>query len=237
MNSEPTSGAPTATASATTSATSQVPAPSYLILTPVERVTEVMYGILMATSITGSISVATARQHEIWTMLVAALGCNIAWGLTDAVMHLVAAAIKRHRQRTLYQNLQAAHQGDEAHLIIAAALPEPFALNVSRETLELLRRQMVDLTMPEKHLGLHDYRRAGGIFLWVVLATFPVVLPFLVITDALVAVRVSNLLALITLFIGGWVLGRYAGGQPWRYGLVMGAIGLALVVVIVALGG
>ena len=74
-------------------------------------------------------------------------------------------------------------------------------------------------------------------FVLVVLATFPVVVPFLLIDDVATALRVSNVLALATLFIGGWLLGRYAFGRPWRYGFGMAALGAVLVVIIIALGG
>jgi VIT1/CCC1 family predicted Fe2+/Mn2+ transporter len=71
----------------------------------------------------------------------------------------------------------------------------------------------------------------------VVLATFPVVVPFIFIPKIALALRVSNLLAIATLYIGGAMLGRYAGGRPWVYGLALSAIGVALLSVIIALGG
>ena len=57
-------------------------------LDPVYRSSEVIFGLLMAMSFIGSISVATDGQEEVRTLLIAALGCNLAWGLVDAVMHL-----------------------------------------------------------------------------------------------------------------------------------------------------
>lgn len=60
------------------------------------------------------------------------------------------------------------------------------------------------------------------------------VIPFAVFDTPLVALRVSNLVAL---FAAGWTLGRYAGISPWLAGAVMAALGTLLVVVIIALGG
>jgi VIT1/CCC1 family predicted Fe2+/Mn2+ transporter len=71
----------------------------------------------------------------------------------------------------------------------------------------------------------------------VVLATFPVVIPFLFVADVRVAGRVSDALALAVLYGYGHLLGRYTGGRPWRYGLSIAALGAGLVAVIVALGG
>jgi len=86
-------------------------------------------------------------------------------------------------------------------------------------------------------LGREDYAGALGVFLMVVLATFPVVIPFGVFDNTAFALRISNLVALATLFAAGWMLGRYAGLSAWRAGTVMAALGAALVAAIMALGG
>src|SRR5690349_18016843 len=49
------------------------------VLDPVERITEVIFGLLMAMTFTGTISVSTAAQAAERTMMIAALGCNLAW--------------------------------------------------------------------------------------------------------------------------------------------------------------
>jgi len=50
-------------------------------------------------------------------------------------------------------------------------------------------------------------------------------------------VRVSNVVALGMLFLAGWILARYAGGNRWRGGAAMAATGAALIAAIMALGG
>lgn len=74
-------------------------------------------------------------------------------------------------------------------------------------------------------------------FLLVVLATFPVVIPFAVLDSTPLAMRVSNLVALVTLFASGWALGRYAGSREWLGGVAMASLGVVLVAAIIALGG
>ena len=71
----------------------------------------------------------------------------------------------------------------------------------------------------------------------VVLATFPVVLPFMLIDQTALAVRVSNGVALGMLFLAGAMLARYAGGSIWRGGAAMAITGALLIVAIMALGG
>jgi len=73
--------------------------------------------------------------------------------------------------------------------------------------------------------------------LLVVLSTFPVVIPYAFLGDPKMAMRVSNLVSLVTLFAGGWILARHSGGSPWKSGLAMAAAGAALSATIIALGG
>lgn len=207
------------------------------VLDPLDRVSEIVFGVLMALSITGSLSVATAGRSEIRTMLLTALGCNLAWGLTDAVMYLVSAATERHRQVTLLTQVRATRDESEARRRIADALPEEIADGADSEALEAIRRRLVTAPVPRPGLGREDFEGALGVFVLVVAATFPVVVPFLLIDEPTHALRVSNLLGLVTLFVGGAMLGGYAGWRWWRSGLAMTAVGVVLVVVIIALGG
>jgi hypothetical protein len=63
------------------------------------------------------------------------------------------------------------------------------------------------------------------------------VVPFMLISETALAMRVSNAVALVMLFVAGFRLGRHAGVTAWGAGLAMAAIGAVLVSAIVALGG
>jgi VIT1/CCC1 family predicted Fe2+/Mn2+ transporter len=104
--------------------------------------------------------------------------------------------------------------------------------------LETLRQQLL-AAEATKHplLGRDDFLGAFGVFLLVVLATFPVVIPFAVFDTTSVALRISNAVALVMLFASGWALGRYAGSSAWLGGVVMATLGVVLVGAIMALGG
>jgi VIT1/CCC1 family predicted Fe2+/Mn2+ transporter len=192
----------------------------------------------MALTFTGSISVAMAGREEVRTMMLEALGCNLAWGLTDAVMYLVGIVTERSRAATLLARLHATTDAADAHRLVADALPERLGAAAGSDLLETIRRRLLAVDAPApRPLGREDFLGALGVFLMVVLATFPVVIPFAVFDTTAFALRVSNAVALVTLFTAGWTLGRYAGARPWLGGLLMAALGTALVGVIVALGG
>ena len=193
----------------------------------------------MAMTFVGTIGVAEGGRDELRTLLIAAFGCNLAWGITDAVMYLVGVATEARRHRALLMRLHSGVSAATARIVVAGDLPPGLALALTDEDLEMLRRRLVAAPIPEgvPRLRLEHYRAALGVFLLVVLATFPVVLPYLCIDDVVRALRVSQAVALVTLFVAGAALGRYSGGSVWRTGLLMTAIGAMLLIVIVALGG
>ena len=55
--------------------------------------------------------------------------------------------------------------------------------------------------------------------------------------DAMLALRISNGVAIVMLFLCGYSLGRYAQHRPVGMGVLMTVVGVALVAVTIALGG
>jgi len=204
------------------------------VLSPVDRVSEMLFGLLMALTFTGAVSVAESGNAAIRTMFLAALGCNLAWGLVDAVMHLVRTVTERGRLITLVRAVQRATRPlvEESLSRVAAGLVSPTEIEAVRARVVALR------SLPARpHLGWRDIMMALQIFLIVVVSTFPVVIPFLLMQDVTLAQNISRAIALAMLFFGGLALGRYAGYGSWRVGLLMAALGTALIVAINALGG
>jgi hypothetical protein len=207
------------------------------VLDPSDRASETIFGVLMAVSFTGTLSVATAGAQDVRTMAIAALGSSIAWGLTDAVMYLIDTATARNRLVELVRHVRTTPDASKADALIAAAIPERVADAAGPRVFEAIRVHLLKLPEPQAGLKGDDYRGAVGVALLVVSATLPIVIPFLVIDRVSVALRVSNGVALVTLFVSGWIMGRHASGSPWIAGLTMVAIGSALVAAIIALGG
>jgi len=209
------------------------------VLEPVERLSEILFGLIMALTITGAVSVITADRFEIRTMLIAALGCNLAWGIIDAGMYLMARLGERGRNAVLAQAVRATTDREKAHRILAEELPPLLASTVTPAQLELLREKIKDMPASDvrPRLTMRDWRGAFGVCVLVILSTFPVVIPFIVIGDARAALRVSNTLAVVLLFLCGFLFGRHAGLPPWITGLIMVAVGVVLVSIAIALGG
>lgn len=208
------------------------------VLNPVDRVSELLFGLFMALTFVGAVSVAESGRVEIRAMLAAALGCNLAWGLADAVMYLVRTVTDRGRSLTLVRSVRAADP-EAGRRLIEGALSSATTGLVSVTEIEAIRGRILALPdLPERpRLEARDLLAALAVFLLVVAATFPVVLPFVIFADVGTAKNVSRGIALAMLFFGGMALGRYAGYGSWRVGLMMTGLGAALVAAIMALGG
>ena len=209
------------------------------VLDQVDRVSEMLFGLFMALTFVGAVSVATAGREEIKTMLVTALGCNLAWGLVDAVMYLVRTVTTRGRSLMLIRSVRAAADAETGRRLVEQSLSPIVPSLVSAAVIEAIRARVVALPEPPEkpRLGRDDLLAAVAIFLIVVAATFPVVLPFVLIGDVGTAKLVSRGIALAMLFGGGMALGRHAGYGGWKAGFIMAALGTALVAAIMALGG
>jgi hypothetical protein len=209
------------------------------VLSPVDRVSEFLFGLFMALTFVGAVSVTEAGRDDIRAMLAAALGCNLAWGLVDAVMYLVRTVADRGRLITLLRSVRSTPDAASGRRLIQASLSKVAAGLVSETEVEAIRGRVVALTsVPERpKLLADDFLAALAIFLWVVISTFPVVLPFVLVDDVSIAKNLSRGIALAMLFFGGIALGRYAGYGSWKVGLMMAGLGAAIVAAIRALGG
>lgn len=210
------------------------------VLDPVDRISELIFGLLMALSFTGAVSVAESGRQEIRDMFVAALGCNLAWGLVDAVMYLVRTAAARGRSISLANSVRAVSGDARAgQALIERSLTRVVSGLVSPTELEAIRARINALPSVPARASLNgkDLLAALAVFLLVVVSTFPVVIPFALMTDVGAAKSLSRGVALVMLFFGGFALGHYAGYGRWRAGIKMAVLGTLLVGAIHALGG
>jgi VIT1/CCC1 family predicted Fe2+/Mn2+ transporter len=132
-----------------------------------------------------------------------------------------------------------AKDADAGRRIVAGNLPGGLADVLPTSVLEGIRTAIADgaRSAPRPRVTRGDLAGALGVFSLVVLGTLPVTLPFAFLSDVAFALRVSQGIGLTMLFLNGSALGHYAGFGTWRSGFVMLAIGVALVSLVIALGG
>lgn len=209
------------------------------VLEPQERISEVLFGLIMVLTFTGSLSVATADRSEVRVMLIGALGCNLAWGIIDGVLYLMNCLADKGRSLKIYRAVREATDPQKAAKLIASALPPLLASVLQPAEFASLQERLKQLPEPPGRVRLdkQDWWGALAVFLLVFLTTLPVALPFVFMHQAHHAMRVSNLIAVLMLFLTGVTYGRCVGRAPWGFGVGMVVLGLVLVGLTMALGG
>lgn len=210
-------------------------------LDPVSRMSEILFGLLMVLTFTGTFSVASAGESSVRELLIASVGCNLAWGLVDGCMLVLNRLAERGHTWRLWQHLRKAPLGSEqAAELLAEAMPVLVTKVMKAEEVRSLHQRLLEQQLPRTRLlvGWNDLRAALTVFLLVFLSTLPVVLPFMLLGEPLHALRASNAIALSMLFLIGLGYGRFAGARrPWVAALVFTMLGIALVSATIALGG
>jgi hypothetical protein len=208
-------------------------------LDPIDRISEVLFGLIMVLTFTGSISVASDGRAEIKELLWAALGCNLAWGIVDAVMYLMSSILSRGHGISVLKKLKLTENKAASRALLKDELPPLISSILEPDEIDNLNVRLVKIdTLPlKKEKAISDLRAALIIFLLVFTCTFPVALPFIFLTNTAIALRMSNGIALFILFFGGISVGKYAGFHPFMTGTVLTILGIILVAITMVLGG
>jgi len=186
------------------------------LLDPMYRVNEVLFGLIMVLTFTGSLSVAQAGREDIRTMLIGALGCNLAWGIIDGLFYLMGSLAEKGQNLMTFNAMRTTKDPQVSQRLIADKLPPVVASILQPAELESMRQRLRQLPEPPKRASLNreDWLGAAGISLLVFLSTFPVVIPFIFMQSVLPAMRVSNAIAIAMMFMTGYSYGRLTGYHP-----------------------
>ena len=212
-------------------------------LDPGETLGEVMFGLIMVLSFTvGARLLAAEGGFDTTELVVGAVGCNVAWGAIDAVLFVLGTLFHRSRRARFYRALRSARNEAEAISIVQDEFgleDEPIAIRDEDRT-----RLYVSILALSAHaapararLLRRDFATALVVFVLVSLTALPGIIPFLLLSDSDLALRVSNSVLILLLFLVGYWWAHYTDSRPWRVGLTVMLLGLSMVLVAVALGG
>ncbi len=218
-------------------------------LNPIDRLTEIIYGILILLTFTLGVQAIESRnpaaeliaQESVRRLFVAAMGCVLAWGMIDGVMYVLLSLAQRSEHQRVRRLVNTAASEDEA------------VQRLNDETDSEIVAALTDTERDTLFRGLYHYSRSrpmptisiergdvlGGlaIFAVSVAATLPVAIPFLLIGEPERAMRVSNLLAISMLFGVGYKWAQYVGATPWKIGAYTAGIGVVIVLIAIPMGG
>lgn len=212
-------------------------------LDPGSRMGEILFGLIMTLTFTlgAGLVIEEEGREGAREMLIAILGCNLAWGVIDGMFHVLGRLFERGRMLRLRLKLRDTRSPDDARALVAGELDELLA----RVTEDGQRRSLYDTIvqrMRSDPMPLNRLRRAdvlGGLVAgWLVFAcSFPAAIPFFFIDDPKLALRVSNVLLLALLFFVGYRFARDTMARPVLTGTVFLLVGAVLVAATIALGG
>src|SRR5512134_1320293 len=98
-------------------------ASSKRVLEPIARISEVLFGLIMVLTFTGSLSIAEAGRDDVRAVLIGALGCNLAWGMIDAIFFLMGCVAEKGRSLAAFRAARTAADPADGQRLIAEALP------------------------------------------------------------------------------------------------------------------
>lgn len=217
---------------------------------PIDALTAAIYSILIVLTFTLAFTVIKrwpGYSQPIpdgfgTELFFAVLGAAMAWALIDGLMLVLVAVLERGEKHRFLQALQAADSDDEAVAVIADEFDfvlEPIASETKRHLLYADVLEHLRDSQP-RPVGFQREDLVEGLSaaLVAMLAAAPSLLPlWLWRDDALVALRVSNIVSFIILFILGYRWGRYTGANPWKVGALLVLAGVLLMAIAIPLGG
>ncbi len=211
---------------------------------PGTSLSEVLFGLIMTLTFTlgAGLMIQEEGREGARQLLIATIGCNIAWGIIDGALYLVGQLFDRGRLRVLGQSVRQASDVPAATTLVAGELDEMLApVTTDAERTALYARIAANLRSNQaavrNKIGKEGWLGAWVSFWLVFLTSVPAAIPFLLIDEPRLALRVSNAVLLTLLFATGYWWSRFTLGKPWLIGLSFLVGGVALVAVAIALGG
>lgn len=210
-------------------------------LDPADRLGEILFGVIMALGFTGAVRLGSGEADN-RALFIDILGCNIAWGVVDGVMYALGELFERGRKARLARLVATSTSEGAALDHLARELGgRPIMELATEEERGRIHRWVLDILSRQKpepaRLRRSDVLGAAAVALLIVLCTAPILVPFLIVRNPDTAVRVANGVGLLELFLLGTWWGRTVGVNPWRIAAGLTMVGLALVLVCIALGG
>ena len=211
-------------------------------LDPASRLGEILFGLIMVLTVTLTAGLTVADGREgVRQLLFATIGCNLAWGIIDAVMYLMNCLTIRSGKMRFVTAVQRAPDEQVALALIQNEVgPELQDLLDPQEAAAFSQSILKHIALArfvKTTLTKDDFYGAIACFWLVFVSCLPAAIPFFIFSHPRFALRLSNFLLLAMLFLVGQKWAQYVGTNRLGAGSAMVAIGLILVAVAILLGG
>ncbi len=211
-------------------------------LEPGDTLGELIFGLIMVLTFTlGARLLVPDEPTDGKELLIAAIGCNVAWGIIDGFLYVLGRVFERRRVATVMESVRLARDEPAAIAVLEAELNGELTGHGSRLERDRFYASIAAAVRrrPEAEVKLlaSDLRGAVQVFCLVLVTTIPAALPFFLFEDDYIALRTSNALLVCMLFVVGFFWGQHIGARPALAGALIMSIGLLLVLIAIPLGG
>ncbi len=205
---------------------------------------EAIYGVIIAMTFTSVLrGNPVVFEQMLFMTIYAALACCIAWGIADGLFYSWERSYIVKQENTIIRLSKSAGQGESAVSLVGNELDDTILRNVPQEKRKELYQKLVQyLSVVEerKKMTLRDAATIIlGTFLISTMAGIIVVMPFFLMSsnlsfffmgDVETALKVSNLLGILLLF----VVGYYRAFNKDLSSRIISGIGTSLIGIIIA---
>jgi hypothetical protein len=210
-------------------------------LTPSERLSQALYSLILVLTVISAVEITISRdQQTSSTLLFAALGTSVAWGMVDAVVYVLTGLHERNHHVRVVSRVKKRPKIDAIRQIedeLEDSLIGVLDIEERDRIVEQVYSTMHNAT--PKRQGVTKDDVLGGIasFLISFIIVLPPVMPFILTLPLDYAIRLSNFIAVAMLFIVGYVSGGMGGMNRVRWALTITVLGVVIVLVTILLGG
>ncbi|MDD5617285.1 MAG: VIT1/CCC1 transporter family protein [Candidatus Methanoperedens sp.] len=206
------------------------------ILSPSDRHSEILFGLIMVLAITGTVWLGT---HSTKAIISAGIGACIAWGIVDGIIYVYSSLLERGRIALAAQEASTC-TGEGCDLRTIKEELEGTIVDTlgEREKHEVAQHILMRLKPVENHTHATRDDIMGGIAagMLVFVSGVPPLLPFIFL-DGIWAMRLSSIIGFVMLYAIGYRWGGYVGRSRFWTGVTMMSVGIAITGVVIALGG
>ncbi len=220
------------------------------LLDPIDVLSEAIYSVLilltftLAVRITSGASAGPVTEGYVLEFAIAALGAILAWGLIDGVMYVLLELFQRSERYQFIAQIKHAEDDQAGRTVIADELDyvlDPIISDAERQLLYqsiLSHLRQSQPSPPRISLRREDFMGALGSIIVAVVSVIPSLLPLILLRHNFeLAIRVSNLVSALVLFLAGYRWGIYTDSNPWLSGLLLVIVAALMVAIAIPLGG
>jgi hypothetical protein len=197
---------------------------------------EMLCGVIMVLVMIGYLKLSMVQEGVEFQkiMILVPLGCNAAWGIIDGIMYVLINLRERGKKIKLLSLIKLSKDQNESLTIIKNEFGSRFIDLLNKDTQtniyqEILKSLTTASVEKPKGISKKDLRIVLNTFLIVFFTGIPLVLPFVLLNDVWLAIRISHIIGLVMLFCIGYWWAKLASRHKVRSAIALTILGVVIV--------